>query len=433
MPTKNSKNKKPQQVVVIKETPVKKKQQKSSSQSIGRKIGSGIGGFVGDLAQKAIQKITGFGDYTVHSNSLYDGALVKSNGPPSFAARPGRGGMVYNHRHREYVCDIISAGASFSLKSFPISPSNTELFPWLSIVAQNFDQYQFKGLIFEFKTNSGTAVASTNTALGTVIAATQYNSYDQPFSNKLDMEQYEYAVSTVPSQSMIHPVECAPSSQPTDSLYVDQTSAGGDLRFSRMGVFSIATVGQQASCNIGELWVSYDIDFFKPRMSRFATGITGGGQYFRNYVTDTQSSTTGLYTQGQGQYTDSDSSLSANFGTTGTAAQGGLPNDTIQWLNMPAGNYVFIIIMTGAGATIGSPVPVFNPGYNSSTSNPTVIANYFGPGGYFVTPTSGASGTFQLSVAFNVVSAGNVALTWSSFSAYMTSRKQCCLLVSTGF
>jgi hypothetical protein len=224
-------------------------------------VGASLGNFIGESASRALSAITGFGDYTVTENTLYQGA-VSSNGPPAFVSKsPGCSRIL----HREYVCDISSVGAAFNLLVFAINPTNINLFPWLAQIAVQFESYRFRGLVFEFKTTSATAVASTNTALGTVILATQYNIDDPGFTNKLQMEQYEYAVSSVPFMSCIHPVECARGSGVLDYLYT-YLSAQGDARMTTFGQFNIATVGQQAAANIGELWVSYDIELCKPRL-----------------------------------------------------------------------------------------------------------------------------------------------------------------------
>lgn len=226
-------------------------------------------GFLGDLAQKAIQTITGMGDYTVHENTLFSGAVSQS-GPPTFArpTDPGCTRIV----HREFFSDVVSPGAAFNINTFVINPTNVAMFPWLSLMAQNFEQYRFYGLVFEFKTTSATAVSSTNTALGSVILATQYNILEPPFASKVQMDSYDYAVSTNPSISCIHPIECAPKQGAMVNLYTF-TSAAGDNRFSDLGNFSIATQGQQATSDIGELWVSYDIEFLKPRLGLPVSGL----------------------------------------------------------------------------------------------------------------------------------------------------------------
>lgn len=249
----------------------------------GRDVGASVGGFLGNLAQKAIQSISGMGDYTVKENSLYNG-IVRSTGPPKFVATTMTPGCT-QIMHREYIQDVVSPGSAFSLTTLPINPTNPITFPWLSIIADNFESYRFRGLVFEFVTNSATAVASTNTALGTVILATQYNIDDPAFTSKIQMEQYEYAVATVPFESAIHPVECARGSGVLEYLYT-YIGVVGDRRFSTFGNFNIATVGQQATSNIGELWVSYDIELCKSRLSPYpsvssfhwtATNVAGLG------------------------------------------------------------------------------------------------------------------------------------------------------------
>jgi hypothetical protein len=253
--------------VVPAQKPKKKKDQMAYSAGrkvTGRDIGASMGGWMGGLAQKAIQTIMGQGDYTVTNNTLFNG-MVRSSGPPKFVEQSPGCTVV---RHREYIQDVTSNGSGFAITTLPINPTSPLTFPWLNNIANNFESYKFNGLIFEFVTNSATAVASTNTALGTVILATQYNIDDPSFVSKLQMEQYEYAVSTVPSESCIHPVECKRDSGVLEYLYT-YIGGSGDPRFSTFGNFSVATVGQQATSNIGELWVSYDITLCKSRLTPF--------------------------------------------------------------------------------------------------------------------------------------------------------------------
>jgi hypothetical protein len=219
---------------------------------------------MGGMAQHALQTIMGHGDYTVTNNTLFNG-MVRSSGPPKFVEMsPG----CTTIRHREYIQDVSSNGTGFAITTLPINPTSPLTFPWLNNIANNFESYKFNGLIFEFVTNSATAVASTNTALGTVILATQYNLDDPQFTSKLQMEQYEYAVSSVPSESCIHPIECKRDSGVLEYLYT-YNGGSGDPRFTTFGNFSVATVGQQAASNIGELWVSYDITLCKSRLTPF--------------------------------------------------------------------------------------------------------------------------------------------------------------------
>jgi hypothetical protein len=289
-PPKKSSSKKKVTIVVQKPKMRPKRRPQTSSSS-----GSSVGGFLGDLAQKAIATITGMGDYVVKENTLFNGAVSQAS-PPSFKSSSGPG--CTSIVHREYLADVASVGSAFNLTQYTISPLNSGTFPWLSAIAQNFEQYKILGMVFEFKTTSATAVSSTNTALGSVIMATQYNINEPAFVSKLQMDQYEYAVATNPSISAIHPIECAPRDGFANLLYT-YTSSAGDPRLSTFGNFFIATVGQQAASVIGELWVSYHIELHKPRLFAsvsevsLSTVVTASGSTTYNSSNWMQSSLSG--------------------------------------------------------------------------------------------------------------------------------------------
>lgn len=219
------------------------------------------GKFIGNGLQRMIR---GFGDYTIANNSLMNGL-----DPPTVRNSPG--GMII--RHREYIGDI-TASTGFSSSIYPIQPGLFTSFPWLSGIAPNFEQYKWRGILYEFKSLASDAVLSTATssALGSVVMATQYDVRDPPFPDKFIMENYQYANSSKPSLSFIHPVECARSQSVLSELYV-RTSAppiNADQRLYDLGNFTIATVGMQASTGVvGELWVTYEIEFMKPKLADF--------------------------------------------------------------------------------------------------------------------------------------------------------------------
>lgn len=239
---------------------------------VGGAVGGALGSVVGGGAQALVKKISGFGDYNVSKNSL----VYNRDAVPEFSSKNERCTMI---THREFICDVRSgptvsgAGTLFDAQTFRINPTVSETFPWLSSIAECYEQYVVQGMVFEFKTTSATAVSSTNTALGTVVLATQYNSLSPAFTSKQQMENYEFSQSTVPSNSVLHPIECDPNQTQCGgifNMYIPGADAG-DVRLYDIGRFSIATVGMQAANTvIGELWVSYKICLLKPRI----TGVT---------------------------------------------------------------------------------------------------------------------------------------------------------------
>lgn len=246
----------------------------------GRWIGSALGSHFagaggGKLGEKLgsylhyIGKIFGSGDYVTSAQQVKHNTLVNSSQIPQFVD----GKHATRIQHREYLGDIYSGsltnGASvFQRSDFPINPGMLQTFPWLSnVCGPNWQQHRINGMVFEYRSGSADALNSTNTALGYVVMATDYDSADAVFVDKQSMENTEFAVSCKPACSMIHAIECAKRQTPINEQYVRYAAppANADIRLYDLGRFSIATVGMQAAnVNLGELWVSYDIELLKP-------------------------------------------------------------------------------------------------------------------------------------------------------------------------
>lgn len=240
--------------------------------------------------------IVGRGDYKITHNSVFKGATGGTGPSPSFS----NGGHT-RVRHREFIQDVYSgikpespAGQHTVFYNaspdpshyrkpspqepdlgtgFVLNPGCMSTFPWLSGIANNYQKYQWMGLVFEYVTSSGDALSSTNTALGTVIMATDYDTNHIPFTDKRLMENSDYSNSGKPSISQIHGIECDPAINPLKVSYVrpdypaerDEQGAVTDLRFSDHGRFQIGTIGcQEASQILGELWVTYDVILLCP-------------------------------------------------------------------------------------------------------------------------------------------------------------------------
>lgn len=237
-------------------------------------IGSGIGSWLGKKAGGLFSSIFGIGKYEVNKNSL----LSASASDPPIVSNTASATRI---QHREYITDI-TGSSLFALQAYNINPGLSATFPWLSTVANAFEEYKMHGLLFEFKSTSADALNSTNTALGTVIMATEYNALHAPFTAKRDMENYVYSTSSPPSVSALHPIECARDVSILDEFYVRNVPVpSSDIRFSDMGLFQLATVGMQASAVIGELWVTYDIELLKPKLPDSFTS-SGPAHYVYN-------------------------------------------------------------------------------------------------------------------------------------------------------
>lgn len=221
--------------------------------------------------------IRGFGDYKISNNTILQGGMS----PPMITNSVSNGGVII--RHREYIRDI-QAATNFTNQVFPLNPGIQSSFPWLAQIAPAFEQYRFRGIVFEFKSTSADVVLSgaASTALGTVVMGTQYDVLDPPFTNKFEMQNWEFTTSNKPSHSFMHPVECAKSQTPLTMLYIRSADppVNSDKRLYDLGNFNIAVVGMQnvndadpdtPPGNIGELWVTYEVEFFKPKLEEDIT------------------------------------------------------------------------------------------------------------------------------------------------------------------
>lgn len=214
---------------------------------------------------QGIKDITGFGAYTVNKNSLMNGEVPNVSNPAT--AENG-----FTVSHKEYLGDVITSASAgnFEISGFDLNPSNSQVWEWLAQIAGNFEEWKPEGILFYFKSTSADALSSTNTALGNVIMATNYNVYNPDFTTKAEMEAYQFCTSGVPSEDMIHPIECDPSQGSISTYYMNVGPINQgiqDQRFNKLGKFFIATVGFQGEkVNIGELWVTYQITLLKPKL-----------------------------------------------------------------------------------------------------------------------------------------------------------------------
>lgn len=319
-----------------------------------RYVGPAISEALPSLAESAgrgmgrlFKSITGWGDYTVNENSImYPDNIVPSFGEDSIRIKK-----------REYITDI-DATTSFTNLSIPIQPGLDTSFPWLSSIAQNYEQYHVNGLVYQFVSTSSDAIASTtDLGLGLVILATEYDSTDKPFVNSPQMMGSMFSNSCKPSENCMHAIECAPNQQAQRLYYIrtGDVPQGADARLYDLGLFQIATDKMPANyTGAGQLWVSYDITFTKSVMNNQLGFSLNTDQYY-------------LTTMG----------TSAHFGTAQAQREGsnlGTYFSTNSTLNFPAklSTGYFLIIWRTNGTSGATVPPTWT--FNSCTSS-TVFMN----------------------------------------------------------
>lgn len=250
----------------------------------------GSGGMRG--LERAPVMMKGLGAYSV--SNIKHNVLIKPDIPQVRNALYAEGGTIV--RHREYLGAITTSATAgnFKIQVYPLNPAQDATFPWLSTIAQNYEEYKPSGLAFEFRSTASDAIASsTNLALGQVMMCTQYDPTDPNFLTDVELLNYSWAQSGKVSDNVVHYVECDPKQSPLSHLYTRAggTSNSSDLRFSDFGTFSIATAGLQGtSVQIGQLWVTYEFILYKPKIGNEGAE-SGGWFHYYNYegsVTNTQ-------------------------------------------------------------------------------------------------------------------------------------------------
>jgi hypothetical protein len=241
-------------------------------------------------------------------------------------------------------------------------------------VAQQFQEWQPNGIVFEFISTSS-AWNGTNQALGEIDMSTNYNALDPNFTSSIQMLNEEYSCSTSPFKNLVHGVECAPKER-TSELYYIRTGTvptGGTITQFDLGTFYIGTNGfSAANVVVGQLWVSYDITFYKKQLSGGQLSL-GLNSFYADYAGAVATSH---------YFSGSTTTLPTSCGTFDPI----LANTTITFpSSITTGNYQLTYWLAGSGSSaptiayttncvglVQDPASVI---FNSTTSTYSVVAS----------------------------------------------------------
>jgi hypothetical protein len=229
------------------------------------------GGHAGNLTA------SGVGDYTVPGIGTVDNAIVGSGfssaGIPQFAPHESSGVFSKVEFLQSIYAPQLPAG-QFQNTVLPLNPGLQRTFPWLALVAPQFEEYEFLQLMFYWRPmvsdfNSGTGQT------GEVIMVTQYNPNDPPFTDTLRAKSYDMAMSCKASLAMNHGVECDPTKNSgAAGKYIrsgplQYDGQGTDIKQYDLGNLNVivnGTPAEYAGQLLGELWVAYTVQLRKPKL-----------------------------------------------------------------------------------------------------------------------------------------------------------------------
>lgn len=267
------------------------------------------------------RRLFGKGDYsTTNKNDIRYNSLIKGNAAIESSFNSGKRGVrVCN---REYIGDLVSQGDGFAIMLNHVAqPGLSGSFPWLSNAASAYETYKFHGLVYEFVSTS-TNYAATS-ALGVVVMAAQHRADAPGFSSRLAIENSEHCVSVRPDKNIMYGIECVDSAQ--NEYFVRSGVTSTPSITEDFVKLTVATAGITAASGttLGELWVTYDVELFNPKIP---ISIGGYANIFRGSVTNANPLGTtgqGIYVGGSYVVTVSDSQT-IRFGSTGSGLGLGL-------------------------------------------------------------------------------------------------------------
>jgi len=348
-----------------------------------RKLGGLGGGLAGNITGDSnagkqygtslgalLSRWLGSGDYTLDSNSIV--SKFQSNGTIPAMHSTGQSIIV---RHKEYLADVVSGPTANSFdvfNTFALNPGLYNTFPWLSEIAQQFQEYTIRGMVFEFVSTSADAIASsTNTALGSVMMFTNYRATAASPTNKVQLLSEYFSTDAKPSESFCHPIECNPKENPYNVQYVrtGPVPSGEDQKTYDLGVFGVATSGFQGTNIVcGELWVTYEVELRKPIIPTSNPGGTIDSNYF-HYSNTTGVSTTHYFGTGTASVITVNGITITLTGTTITFPLGFFGN--------------FMLIYSQSGASTAYTIPTVTGttnatallGFNSDTNGTPAVSS----------------------------------------------------------
>jgi len=232
----------------------------------------------GAFAAKHMNRVlTGSGDYIVSDpvemNSLFREQNYQR--PPEFKHKTGgfeENGTI-RMQYREMIGYLVvpNQPTEFNVQTFFINPGDPAAFPYLSDIAQNFEEYEFLGLVCSVRSLSTNY--SSSPSMGEYAITRQE---DVTASDPTSMPQIlnsANGVSARPDKDIYYGFEC--KGQTLNKYFVQNSTSKADPNFVYMCKMHIATALSSAYApgdNIGEIWMTYDVRLSVPILNSLASG-----------------------------------------------------------------------------------------------------------------------------------------------------------------
>jgi len=186
--------------------------------------------------------------------------MLTGRGEPSNFPRAARTSTI---QQSEYLQEI-NGSTGFAITTLPINPGQPITFPWLSIMAAQWEKYHFDYLEFFYKRE--VSEFATNGQSGKVMMYVDFDANDSPATTKQEVEDTDPHVDCMPCQnlSLKLPAKRIHSLYPTLFVRSGNLPGRADIKTFDAGTINIATSGCTNASVIGELHVRYKVTFSVP-------------------------------------------------------------------------------------------------------------------------------------------------------------------------
>jgi len=176
-------------------------------------------------------------------------------------------------RHRELLASVTGSTAFTVALSLGINPGLSTSFPWLSVMAQAWEEYEFTSLRFCYYTRTGTNIP------GSVMMAIDYDAADAAPASEQIASSYEGVVEDAPWKDICCNARKLSMTGPLRKHYTRNTAlaANLDIKTYDVGNFFLMTVDGTA-VPWGKLWVEYDVVFTLPQLPPTGASMVLGGR-----------------------------------------------------------------------------------------------------------------------------------------------------------
>ncbi len=167
------------------------------------------------------------------------------------------------HTRRERLGTVVGS-TTYAVRSYPINPGNTSLFPWLSEIAPLYEKYRVREMRFVF-VQTGSGFAAPNQS-GRVVLGCDYDVMSPDVASIEEAENKNPNVGFTPYESAVLRLDSALITPEPKFTRGPNYPAGGDPKTYDGGKLFVAVAGTPNTSQIGVLYIEYDIEMITPQL-----------------------------------------------------------------------------------------------------------------------------------------------------------------------